>query len=96
MFYQKNKVRVDLDFAGDTVSISYYFDGKLVDKLLLPHANAVIDFIAKNTGLRENTVRRYIYKNKRDELVKNNLVTFENGQMEVLDIEKLINYLKKE
>ena len=67
----------------------------MVDTLAIPHTNAAIDFIAKNTNLKENTIRRYIYKNQREEFIKNKLISFDGGSMAVLDIENLIKTLKK-
>lgn len=85
----------EIKFKGDTAIISYYFDKQLVDKIAIPHTNAAIDFIAKNTNLKENTIRRYIYKNQREEFIKNKLISFDGGSMAVLDIENLIRTLKK-
>ena len=92
---EKGKVRIEIKFEGDTAIVSYYFDKQLVDTLAIPHTNAAIDFIAKNTNLKENTIRRYIYKNQRDEFVKNKLISFHSDRMVVLDIENLIKTLKK-
>lgn len=88
-----DKAKIVIRFIGDVANIEYYFDGELVDSMLFPHTNAVINFITKSTDYKENTIRRYIYKNRKDEFVKNNLITFDSGNMIVKDINGLMKAL---
>jgi hypothetical protein len=93
---ETKKAKLVIDFSNDTAKIDYYYDEKLVDSVSIPHANAVVDFVAKQTGYRENTVRRYIYKNKKDEFIDKGIVSFNEGSLKILDLEKLLNFFKKE